>query len=136
MKVLIKTKSPNVVLVIPGTTSCVDYDRFRVRNYVPEMERWETRGLVEIKRVRDDATDEMFLSFWKKDKATAFTAFYKRFSLSGKPVVEEKAPVVEEKVEEVAKEAVAESEEKVAEPEEKVEEVKKVSTKKSYKSKK
>lgn len=99
MKVLVKSIKENVALVVPGTLNCIDYHRFRVMDNVPDMERWETRGLIKRHYLKDEATDGIFLTFWERDKSKAVSAFLEQFSISAKakvePIKEEKEAVVE-----------------------------------------
>lgn len=97
MKVLVKTKSENVVLVLPGTRDCIDYFRHRVYDNIPDMDRWESRGLIERTPLKEDASDDVFLSLFKKDSAKAVSNFLKRYSNSVK--VEDEGETKEEKVE-------------------------------------
>lgn len=97
MKVLVKTKSENVVLVLPGTRDCIDYFRHRVYDNIPDMDRWESRGLIERTPLKEDASDDVFLSLFKKDSTKAVSNFLKRYSNSVK--VEDEGETKEEKVE-------------------------------------
>ena len=97
MKVLVKTKSENVVLVLPGTRDCIDYFRHRVYDNIPDMDRWESRGLVERTPLKEDASDDVFLSLFKKDSTKAVSNFLKRYSNSVK--VEDEGETKEEEVE-------------------------------------
>lgn len=97
MKVLVKTKSENVVLVLPGTRDCIDYFRHRVYDNIPDMDRWESRGLIERTPLKEDASDDVFLSLFKKDSAKAVSNFLKRYSNSVK--VEDEGETKEEEVE-------------------------------------
>lgn len=97
MKVLVKAKSENVVLVLPGTRDCIDYFRHRVYDNIPDMDRWESRGLIERTPLKEDASDDVFLSLFKKDSTKAVSNFLKRYSNSVK--VEDEGETKEEKVE-------------------------------------
>ena len=97
MKVLVKSKSENVVLVLPGTRDCIDYFRHRVYDNIPDMDRWESRGLVERTPLKEDASDDVFLSLFKKDSTKAVSNFLKRYSNSVK--VEDEGETKEEEVE-------------------------------------
>lgn len=97
MKVLVKTKSENIVLVLPGTRDCIDYFRHRVYDNIPDMDRWESRGLIERTPLKEDASDDVFLSLFKKDSTKAVSNFLKRYSNSVK--VEDEGETKEEKVE-------------------------------------
>ena len=97
MKVLVKSKSENVVLVLPGTRDCIDYFRHRVYDNIPDMDRWESRGLIERTPLKEDASDDVFLSLFKKDSTKAVSNFLKRYSNSVK--VEDEGETKEEEVE-------------------------------------
>ena len=84
MKVLVKTKSENVILVIPGTRDFVDCHRFRVYDIIPDMDRWEARGLIERHQVNDAASDYVFAELFEKNGDKAFDIFVKRYSPSSK----------------------------------------------------
>lgn len=112
MKVLVKAIKENVALVVPETTQCIDYYRFRVMDNVSDMDRWETRGLIKRHYLKDEATDGIFLTFWKRDKEKAVSAFLEQFSLSAKKKIEpEKEIVVETEQAIVSEETVFENEE-------------------------
>lgn len=103
MKVLVKSKSENVVLVLPGTRDCIDFFRHRVYDNIPDMDRWESRGLIERIPLKEDASDDVFLSLFKKDSTKALSDFLKRYSTSAKNEDEgkekkEEAPKKEEVV--------------------------------------
>lgn len=105
MKVLVKTKSENVVLVLPGTRDFIDSHRYRVFDNISDMERWETRGLIERHFLKEEATDDVFLSLFRKEGDKAISTFIKRYSLSSKAEPEEpkteeieKERFVEEKI--------------------------------------
>ena len=84
MKVLVKTKSENVILVIPGTRDFVDCHRFRVFDNIADMDRWEARGLIERHYVNDGASDYVFAELFEKNGDKAFDIFVKRYSPSSK----------------------------------------------------
>lgn len=101
MKVLVKTKSENVILVIPGTRDFVDCHRFRVYDNIPDMDRWEARGLIERHYVNDGASDYVFAELFEKNGDKAFDIFVKRYSPSSK--VKEEKDETEEKTQPQAK---------------------------------